>query len=88
MPILSMFYGIIIRMYSETGERHHIPHIHCAYAGDEAVIDLEGNVIKGELPSKQTKLVQAWIVLHKDELDANWELLSNHEQPFKIKPLQ
>ena len=32
MPVLSMFFGIIIRMYNESGERHNIPHIHCVYS--------------------------------------------------------
>ncbi len=28
MPVLSMFYGLIIRMYREQGGRHNVPHIH------------------------------------------------------------
>ena len=28
MPVISMFYGIIIRMQSEHGGKHHVPHIH------------------------------------------------------------
>lgn len=31
MPILSMFYGIIIRMYYADNKQHHIPHIHAEY---------------------------------------------------------
>lgn len=31
MPTLSMFFGIIIRMQSERGGRHHKPHIHCLW---------------------------------------------------------
>ena len=34
MPVLSMFYGIIIRMQSERRGKHHIPHIHVIY-GDK-----------------------------------------------------
>ena len=33
MPVLSTFYGIIVRMYKESGERHKIPHIHAEYSG-------------------------------------------------------
>ena len=36
MPVLSMFYGIIVQMYSETGGKHHKPHIHVKYSGQEA----------------------------------------------------
>ncbi len=35
MPALSMFYGIIVRMQSEKGGKHHKPHIHALYRDDE-----------------------------------------------------
>lgn len=44
-------------------------------------------IIESNLPSKQTKLVLAWAELHKDELMANWQLVMNGEEPFKINPL-
>ena len=88
MPILSMFYGIIIRMQSEKGGKHHVPHIHCVYGDQEAVLALGGTLIEGNLPSNKMKLVQAWISLHEDELQANWTLLSDGEGYFKINPLQ
>ena len=88
MPILSMFYGIIIRMQSEKGGKHHVPHIHCIYGDQEAVLALDGTLIEGNLPSNKMKLVQAWISLHEDELKANWTLLSDGEGFFKINPLQ
>ena len=88
MPTLSMFYGIIIRMYKELGGKHSMPHIHAEYGESEAVFDFEGNVIEGELPLKKTRMVQTWIDIHNEELVANWKLLSNGEQLFKISPLQ
>ena len=83
-----MFYGIIIRMQSEKGGTHHVPHIHCVYGDQEAVLALDGTLIEGNLPSNKMKLVQAWISLHEDELQANWTLLSDGEGYFKINPLQ
>ena len=50
MPTLSMFYGIIIRMYAEKGGQHNIPHIHAAFSGHEIVVDLTGNIIEGDFP--------------------------------------
>lgn len=88
MPTLSMFYGIIIRMYSEAGGRHNMPHIHAEYGDDEAVFDFEGNVIEGHIPKKKENLVKAWISIHEEELAANWKLLSAGEQFFKIDPLR
>jgi len=32
-------------------------------------------------------LVQAWIELHRDELQADWELAVAGENPYKITPL-
>lgn len=40
MPVLSMFYGVVIRMQSEKGGKHHQPHIHCVYGSDELVMSL------------------------------------------------
>lgn len=34
------------------------------------------------------KLVAAWVELHRDELLADWELVINGEEPFRIAPLQ
>lgn len=88
MPIISMFYGIIIRMYLLDNKTHHVPHIHAKYAEFESSIDIsDGEVLAGQLPRKQLRLVQAWIELHRDELMADWELAVNNETPYKITPL-
>jgi hypothetical protein len=34
------------------------------------------------------KLVSAWIILHKDELLADWTLAQNGELPYNIEPLK
>ena len=86
MPTISMFYGIIIRMYNN-GE-HNPPHFHALYQGKEAVFDMEGNLKEGEMPGKQTRLIAAWTEIHKDELLANWELAIHEEPLFRIDPLR
>ncbi len=89
MPVISMFYGIIIRLYTLDNTHHHLAHIHAKYAEFEASIDIEnGEILAGELPRKQLRLVQAWIELHRDELKADWELAANGENPYKIEPLR
>lgn len=83
-----MFYGIIIRMYLIDRQHHNLPHLHARYAEFEASIGLhDGEILAGELPRKQLRLVQAWIELHRDELMANGELTVNGEHPYKIDPL-
>ena len=59
MSTLSLFFGIIIRMYSEPATKHKVPHIHAEYQGKQAVFDLDGNLLEGDFPSKQKKLVVA-----------------------------
>ena len=88
MPVLSAFYGIIVRMYMENGGRHNMPHIHAEYSGDEIVMSLDGTVIEGTFPRGKLKLLEAWVELHREELEANWTLLSNGEQFFRIDPLK
>jgi hypothetical protein len=89
MPILAMFYGIIIRMYSFDEKQHHIPHIHAEYSGMRAVFSIEqSEIVTGELPSAKTRLVQAWIEIHREELMADWQLAVNGEEVFKIDPLK
>lgn len=88
MPVLSMFFGIIIRMYREVGGRHNLPHIHAEFSGEEAVVALDGTVLEGSIPRNKMKLLPAWMEIHHDELEANWTLLSNGEQFFRIDPLQ
>lgn len=88
MPTISMFYGIIVRMYCGKAE-HNPPHFHAYYQDYKVTVDISTcEVIDGNLPAKQAKLVLAWAELHKDELTADWTLASKGELPFKIEPLK
>lgn len=75
-------------MYLIDNQHHNLPHFHAKYAEYEASIRIEdGEVLAGELPRKQLRLVQAWVELHRDELQADWELAVSGENPYKITPL-
>lgn len=81
MPVLSRFYGIIIRMYFLQSE-HNPPHIHAIYNDDVAAIDfMTGNVLEGHLPGKAMSMVLEWIELNRDALKTIWET-----QEFKKLP--
>ena len=88
MPTLSMFFGIIITMYREVGGKHSTPHFHAEYQGDEVVMSFSGQIIEGSIPIGKLKLVIAWAEIHSDELVANWKLLSEGREYFKIDPLR
>ena len=89
MPVISMFYGVIVMMFFIDDKRHKRPHIHVKYQNHEAVVAIpDGVVLDGSLPPPKMKLVLAWVELHTDELMADWELASNGDQVFKIEPLR
>jgi len=89
MPTISMFYGIIIRMYYFDNQQHNLPHIHVHYQEHSAILQIpDGHVLEGNLPKAKQKLVDAWIEIHKDELMADWELAINGDAVFKIDPLK
>ena len=89
MPTISMFYGIIISMFFEIKEKHHLPHIHIRYQGMKASIAIDDcRLLAGDLSHKQLRMVQVWIDLHREELLADWELAKNGQQPFRIEPLK
>ena len=86
MPTISMFYGIVIRMYNNN--EHNPPHFHAQYQGHKAVFDMDGNLTDGEMPKAQIKLIAAWAEIHREELLANWELAMQEEPLYKIEPLR
>lgn len=90
MPAICIFYGIIIRMYNEKGDKHHKPHIHAEYQGKEIVIALDGEILEDsdKFPKNKLKLIDAWMEIHREDLEANWQLLSEGQRFFKIPPLQ
>ncbi len=88
MPTISMFYGILIRMFFKDIDKHHLPHIHADYQGETAVYSIpDGKLLAGAIPVKKEKLVVAWIEIHQEDLLADWELAVNGKTPFKIKGL-
>ncbi len=85
MPIISTFFGIVIRMYYD---EHNPPHIHVEYQNHQATFDFKGNVLQGDLFSKTaTKLTREWIDLNYEALEINWSRILNGEQLSSIKPL-
>ena len=89
MPVISMFYGLIVTMYYLDTKQHKLPHIHVRYGEAEAVYQIPGGgLLEGGLPANKEKLVQAWIEIHKEDLMANWQLAVSGNSIFKIEPLK
>lgn len=88
MPELSRFFNIIVRMqFSDIGQ-HNKPHVHIQYAEYNAVIALDGELLKGEIPVKQLKLLEAWMAIHEDELYKAWNDAVRNIPFAKIEPLR
>ena len=88
MPVISVFYGLIVSMYYLDSKRHHIPHIHVNFGELEAVYSIpEGICLEGKLTIRKEKLVLKWILMHEEELMENWNAASNGLPVKKIKPL-
>lgn len=89
MPEIARFFGIVIRMFTEPAAPHHRPHFHAYYQDDVGIFAVDAiELIGGTLPSRQTRLVEAWAEIHQDELLADWERLQAGRPPLKIEPLR
>ena len=71
MPVISLFFGIVIRMYFDD---HPPPHFHASYQGFEAFVAIaDGEITEGSLPRKAARIVRQWALDHQAELMANWQ---------------
>lgn len=88
MPVISSFYGILIKMYF--GD-HVPPHFHAMYNEYDAQISIEDfQILKGKLPPKALALVVEWASIHQKELMENWISLSEKGNGSfnRIEPLK
>ena len=81
MPVISRFYGMVVKMFFLASE-HNPPHIHVVYGEYMGIIDIRtAQMIQGDLPNKALGLGQEWTNLHKDELLKMWETQDISELP-------
>ncbi len=73
-------------LYSDNSQ-HSKPHSHVFYGEYEVSVGVNGELLAGFLPAKQLKLVQAWAVIHEEELYAAWNNAVRMIPFGKIDPL-
>jgi hypothetical protein len=83
-----MFLGILIKMNWEDTGQHNAPHFHAFYGEYEASFALDGELLAGSFPKRQSAFVKAWALIHEEELVADWELAKLGEEVFRIDPLK
>ena len=89
MPVVSMFYGIVVLMYYFDNKKHRQPHVHVESGGDEAVVSIpDGGILEGNLRTAKLKLVQAWIEIHQEDLMKDWHLAVTGQAIVRIEPLR
>jgi len=84
MPVISRFYGIVIKMYFQQVD-HNPPHIHVLYGEYNGVFEIESlSMVEGDLPKRAIELVKEWLEINQQELLQIWKT-----QNFKqLNPLQ
>ena len=81
MPVISRFYGMIIKMYF-LGAEHNPPHIHVVYGEYIGVIDIRTQqMLEGDLPRKALSMIKEWTALNQAALLEMWST-----QEFKTLP--
>lgn len=85
MPTISFFRGIKVFI---NWNDHMPPHFHATYGGKEILVSINDiEILEGELPSKQQKMVLGWAAFHQSELEEDWELAAQKQDLFPIAPL-
>ena len=85
MPRISVFYGIVVTMYSSD---HAPPHFHARYGEYEAQIAIDtGEPLAGGLPIRALRLIREWSALHQQELSENWDRAQARTPLTTIDPL-
>ena len=89
MPELARFFGIVVRMFAEPAAPDHRPHFHAYYQDDVGILTIDTiELIGGDLPQRQRRLVEAWAEIHRTELLVAWNRLQAGRLPGKIEPLR
>jgi hypothetical protein len=85
MPVISTFFGIVIRMFYR---EHGVPHFHAEYQGQQATFTFDGELLAGAFQSRTAlRLVKEWSLAHRGELEANWIRVKAGESLERIAPL-
>ena len=81
MPVISRFYGIVIKMYLRQKE-HNPPHIHAIYGECVGMFSLEdAEMFEGDIPLKGQMYVKEFIEKYRRELYDMWETQEFQQLP-------
>ncbi len=86
MPVISKFYGIVIRMLCA---RPLEARFHAIYEDSELVVGIWPlEIIDGDAPRRVREMVLEWAAKHQQELLSAWHRCQFGQAPLRIAPLQ
>ena len=86
MPIISAFFGIVVRMYYDD---HSPAHFHAEFHGERGSFGLDRELLSGEIKSRVARrLIREWASIHRAELERNWQNSSEGRPMLRIEPLE
>lgn len=86
MPVISAFFGIMIRMFYR---EHGLRHFHAEHGPDRATFGFDGQLLSGTIRSARARRhIVEWTALHRRELEADWERMKAGQPLERIEPLQ
>lgn len=88
MPRVSEFFGIVVYMYWFDQQRHKSPHFHARFSSAEAVFDLHGRCLEGDIGVRASRLIQEWCSERQGELREAWAAAAAGREIPWIAPLR
>ncbi len=86
MPAISLFFGIVIKMFYND---HEPAHFHAEYQGQRGKFDIKGRMVAGNIDSKTAlRLIRQWAKEHETEIRANWKRARAGQPLEAIEPLR
>lgn len=86
MPVIAIFFGIVIRMYYK---EHEPRHFHADHQAQHGKFDFDGNQVVGNITSRNAlDLIRQWAQLNRAALDANWSKIKSGQPLDRIPPLE
>ena len=87
MSELCRFAGMVIYLMFFDTKQNNKPHVHVYYGEYQAVIGIDGELLSGNLPRRQMRIIMGWLALHEEEAYAAWNLAVQGKHFEKIPPM-
>jgi len=86
MPVIAIFFGIVVRM----AYREHEPrHFHAEHQAQYGKFDFDGHQVVGNITALNAlELIRQWAQLNRAALETNWSKIKAGQPLDRIPPLE